>query len=105
MNGPGGQQPQDTIGYQPSPFPEQSQSVLVFVIGLVGMFAFPLAAPFAWVLGNQELSAIDAGRRPADNRQLAKAGQILGILMSAFLILFAVLVFGLILVSLVAAIF
>lgn len=83
-----------------SSYPEQSQAVAVFVLGLLGMFVFPLLAPFAWSMGTRELRAVDAGRRAGDNRQLARIGQILGIVMSLLLILLVVLVFGLVLVSL-----
>ena len=81
-------------------YPEQSQATAVFVLGLLGMFVFPLLAPFAWSMGTGELRAVDAGRRPPHNRQLARIGQVLGILMSLVLILFVVLVFGLVLISL-----
>ncbi len=81
-------------------YPEQSQATMVFVLGLLGMLVLPLLAPFAWSMGTRELKAIEAGRRPPGNRQLARIGQILGITMSLLLALFVVLVFGLILVSL-----
>ena len=81
-------------------YPEQSQAIAVFVLGLLGMFVFPLLAPFAWSMGTRELGAIEDGRRSPDNRQLARIGQVLGIAMSLLLILFVVLVFGLVLMSL-----
>lgn len=81
-------------------YPEQSRATTVFVLGLLGVLVFPLLAPFAWSMGTRELQAIDTGRRAPDNRQLARIGRILGIAMSLLLILFVVLVFGLILVSL-----
>ena len=88
---------------QPTPagrtgsYPEQSQAVAVFVLGLL---VLPLLAPFAWAMGRRELAAIDAGRRPPDNRQLARIGQVLGIVMSSLLILFVVLIVALIAISL-----
>lgn len=82
------------------PYPEQSRATAVFVLGLCGMFVFPLLAPFAWTMGNRELAAIKAGRRAPDNRQLARVGQVLGIIMSVFLVLLVVAVFGLVLISL-----
>jgi hypothetical protein len=69
---------------------------MVFVFGLCGLLVFPLLAPFAWFMGNEEIAAIDAGRRAPENRQLARAGQIMGIIMSALLIIFAVATFLLI---------
>lgn len=94
---------QDQAAQRPGGVPryqEQSQATTVFVLGLLGILVFPLLAPFAWAMGNRELQAIKAGRRAPDNRQLARIGQILGIAMSLLLILFVVLVFGLLLVSL-----
>lgn len=41
--------------------------------------------PVAWVMGNNELEAIDAGRRPPENRGTANAGKILGIISTALL--------------------
>ncbi|MGB5756812.1 MAG: hypothetical protein WBM50_07860 [Acidimicrobiales bacterium] len=96
---PGQQQP-SPVGYSVPSYPEQSRATAVFVLGLMGMLVFPLLAPFAWTMGNRELAAIDAGRRPPDNRQLARIGQILGIAISLLLILLVALLFGLVLVSL-----
>ncbi|MGF1600305.1 MAG: hypothetical protein ACFCVK_25970 [Acidimicrobiales bacterium] len=81
-------------------YPEQSQATAAFVLGLLGMFVFPLLAPFAWAMGTRELRSIEDGRRSPENRQLARIGQILGLLMSLLLVLFVVLVFGLVLYSL-----
>ena len=87
-------------GRDGSHYLEQSQATAAFVLGLLGMVLFPPLAPFAWAMGSRELRAIDAGRRPPDNRRLARIGQILGIVMSSFLILFVVLVVGLVAISL-----
>lgn len=81
-------------------YPEQSRATAAFVLGLLGMLVFPLLAPFAWAMGSQEIAAIDAGRRPPDNRSLARIGQILGIAMSVLLILFVLLIVVLLVVSL-----
>ncbi len=40
--------------------------------------------PFAWVLGNRELAAIDAGKRPPGNRKLTQVGRTLGIVGTIF---------------------
>ncbi len=89
-------------GYEPS------QAVLALVLGIIGVFVFQLVAPFAWVIGNRELRAIDAGHRNPDDRGLAVAGKILGIVgtvLLAFIVLFFVLAFaGLIAVGLFTAV-
>lgn len=100
MSEPSFDQPIPAAGYAAAPYPEESRSQTVFVLGLCGMFVMPLLAPFAWRMGNRELAAIDAGRRTPDNRQLAQIGRLLGIVMSTLLILFVVAVLGLIGVSL-----
>jgi ABC-type Fe3+ transport system permease subunit len=94
------QQRPSGVGYGGPPHPEQSQATTVFVLGLLGLLVFPLLAPFAWTMGTRELAAIDAGRRPPDNRHLARIGQILGIVMSSLLILFVVVIVALVVVSL-----
>jgi hypothetical protein len=47
------------------------------------------------VMGNNELAAIDAGRRPPENRGTANAGRILGIISTVLLavaIIFVILI-------------
>ena len=66
-------------------YPENSQAVLTLVLGILGLMFCGILAPFAWSLGNAELRGIDTGRRPPDNRGLANAGRILGIIGTVFL--------------------
>ena len=60
-----------------SPYPEHSQATTALVLGILGIF-FSILAPFAWYIGNEEVKAIDAGRRPPENRSNAQTGKILG---------------------------
>lgn len=64
----------------PSRYPEPSQATAVLVLGILGIVLCGILAPFAWVMGNRELEAIDAGRRNPQNRGTANAGRILGII-------------------------
>ena len=81
-------------------FPEQaawqeaSQSTTILVLGILGIVCScgPLAI-VAWVMGNNETQAIDAGRRNPANRSTANAGRILGIVGTA---LFAITIVWLI---------
>lgn len=66
-------------------YPEASQATTVLVLGIIGLVACQVLGPFAWVMGNNELAAIDAGRRPPENRGTANAGRILGIITTVFL--------------------
>jgi hypothetical protein len=61
-------------------YPEQSQATTVLVLGILGIVICGILAPFAWNMGTKELAAIDAGRRPPENRGTANAGRILGII-------------------------
>ena len=62
-----------------SPYPEQSQATTILVLGILSIVCCGLLGIAAWVMGNNELKAIDEGRRPPDNRGTANAGRICGI--------------------------
>ena len=49
-------------------YPEQSQATTILVLGILGLILCQVLAPFAWVMGNGELAAIDSGLRPPENR-------------------------------------
>jgi hypothetical protein len=84
---------------------EPSQAVLALVLGIIGLCGFLVLSPFAWVIGDRELRAIDAGRRDPANRGVAIAGKIIGIIGSVLLLLgaIAVAIFVIAAVSLVAS--
>lgn len=75
-------------------YPESSNATTVLVLGIVGLFV-NLVAPVAWWLGNDEIKAIDAGKRAPENRSVANAGRVLGIIGTVFLVIgfFVLLVF------------
>lgn len=64
----------------PNRYPEASQATTVLVLGILGLVICGILGPFAWVMGNRELQAIDSGMRPPENRSTANAGRILGII-------------------------
>lgn len=68
-----------------SSYPEASQATTVLVIGIIGIVLCQFLGPVAWVMGNNELAAIDAGRRAPENRGTANAGKILGIISTVLL--------------------
>jgi len=79
-------------------YPEASKATMILVLGILGLVVSWILAPFAWVMGNRELEAIQEGRRPPDNRSTANAGRILGIIGTVLLglaILMMVFVLGL----------
>lgn len=67
-------------------YPEPSQATTVLVLGIVGLI-FSITAPVAWILGNQEMRAIDEGRRDPANAGTANIGRILGIIGTVLLVL------------------
>ena len=57
--------------------PDRGVMILVFgILGIVCCVAFGIAA---WVMGNGDLSEMDAGRMNASGRGLTMAGKIIGI--------------------------
>ncbi len=61
-------------------------ATLILVLGILGVLCCNLLGPVAWYMGRQELAAIAAGTLPATNEGTAKAGMILGIIGTAFLV-------------------
>lgn len=68
-------------------YPESSQATTILVLGIIGIVLCQILGPIAWVMGNNELAAIDAGRRAPENRGTANAGRILGIIGTVLLAL------------------
>lgn len=73
-------------------YPEASQATTILVLGIIGLVLCQLLGPIAWVMGNNELQAIDAGRRAPENRGTANAGRILGIIGTVLLGLIILLI-------------
>lgn len=76
----------------PARYPEASQATTVLVLGILAVVLCQILGPFAWVMGNNELAAIEAGRRPPENRGTANAGRILGIVGTVLLAVAVVIV-------------
>ncbi len=76
------------------PYPEPSQATTALVLGILGIVICQVLAPFAWSMGQKEMQAIDAGRRPPENRGTANAAKILGIVGT---VLLGIAIIGLIL--------
>ena len=84
-----------------STYPESSNATLVLVLGIVGLF-FNILSPVAWYLGNEEVKAIDGGRRAPENRSVANAGRILGIIGTVLLAIGVVILLALVTIGLIA---
>ena len=72
-------------------YPENSQATTILVLGIIGLICCGPLGIVAWVMGNTELQAIDAGRRDPNNRGTANAGRIIGIVAVGLWVLFTVL--------------
>jgi hypothetical protein len=83
-----------------SDYPEKSQATIALILGILGVLVFGIFGPLAWVMGSKELAAIDAGRRPAENRAVSSAARLLGIA-GTVMVLGAVLLFVLALIGVI----
>jgi hypothetical protein len=63
-----------------------SKATTALVLGILGFLCCQLCAPFAWFIGKNELKAIKEGTSPASGEGTAKAGMILGIIGTIFLV-------------------
>ncbi|MGI9604365.1 MAG: DUF4190 domain-containing protein [Acidimicrobiales bacterium] len=74
-------------------YAEASQASTAMTLGIVSLAGgvlcgvLILLAPVAWIVGQKEISAIDAGRRDPANRGQANAGRIMGIIGTVLVIL------------------
>jgi hypothetical protein len=84
-------------------YQEDSQATTILVLGILSLVVCQILGPIAWVMGNNELAGIDAGRRPPQNRGTAQAGRILGIISTVLLIIGVVFLFVLLFIGLVAS--
>ena len=78
----------------PRYYPNRSEAVTVLVLGILSIvfsgWCMGFLGIIAWVMGNRELREIDAGLRPPDNRGLAVAGRVCGIIGTCLFALFGV---------------
>jgi hypothetical protein len=56
------------------------KAITIVVLGIVGLVCCPLTGPVAWVMGAQEIKAVQRSEAPAANQSLAQIGMVLGIL-------------------------
>lgn len=101
---PGGQPGAYGAPPAPAPFAEKSEAVTALVLGILAFLCCQLTSPFAWIIGQRELDAIEAGRRDPSNQSVAMAGKVLGIIGSVLLLLGAVVLIGAVIISSVGAV-
>lgn len=66
--------------------PDHPQSTLVLVLGIIGVAACQVVAPFAWVIGGRVRREIAASGGRVGGHQTATIGWVLGIVGSCLLI-------------------
>ena len=84
-------------------YQEDSQATTILVLGILALVLCQILGPFAWVMGNKELAAIDAGRRAPENRGTAQAGRILGIISTVLIIVGFAAMFFFVVIALLAS--
>ena len=84
-------------------YPEDSKAKVALGLGILGLVICQILGPIAWVMGNNEVNAIDAGKRNPANRSTAQAGKILGIIGTVFLIIGVAVLFFFLVIGLIAA--
>ena len=102
---PYGNYPPNQYGAQPYGFraPDHPQATLVLILGIVGIVACGLVAPFAWTMGSRVIKEIDASNGQLGGRSQAQAGWICGIVGTGLLALGLLAVVVAIIFVLVAA--
>ena len=62
-----------------APPQDHPQATLVLILGILGLAACQVIAPFAWVIGNRVKREIEASNGTVGGLQMVTIGRILGI--------------------------
>ena len=73
------QQPPAATAQAPVQSVAPHRGVLILVLGILGIVCCFICGIIAWVMGNNDLRKIDAGRMDPSGRGLTQAGKICGI--------------------------
>lgn len=73
--------------YAEASAPRSDKATTILVLGIVSLVCCQLLGPVAWVLGSSELKRIRSGQVSVHDEGTTKAGMILGIISSIFLML------------------
>lgn len=64
---------------------------LILALGIIGLVACGPVGIAAWIMGNNDMKEMEAGRMDPEGKQLTQVGKILGMVATAFLVLMACL--------------
>jgi hypothetical protein len=65
------------------------RGTLILVLGILSLVTCQLLGPFAWVMGNNDLTEMRAGRMDPEGEGLTNAGRVCGIISTILMIVFA----------------
>ena len=74
---------------------------LILALGLIGLLVCGPCAIVAWVLGNQDVAAIDSGRMDPSGRGLTQAGRVIGIVATSLWGLWLLFVIGMVILGII----
>jgi hypothetical protein len=64
---------------------------LILALGIIGLVACGPVGIAAWIMGNNDMKAMESGQMDPEGKQLTQVGKILGMVACAFLVLGACL--------------
>jgi hypothetical protein len=68
-------------------YEEPHRGTLLLVLGILSIVTCPILGPFAWIMGNNDLKAMDEGRMDPEGKSNTNVGKILGIVGSVLLVI------------------
>jgi hypothetical protein len=60
---------------------------LILALGIIGLVTCPPVGVAAWVMGNNDMKAMESGQMDPEGKQLTQVGKILGIVATIFMII------------------
>lgn len=82
-----------TVANPGQPQSASTQAITSLVLGILSLVCCPILAPIAWYIGSQEVKAVREGRSPIAGEGIAKAGMIIGIIGTIWMVLVALWIF------------
>lgn len=68
-------------------YEQEHRGGLILALGIIGLVACGPLGIAAWIMGNNDMKAMDAGVMDPEGRQLTQVGKILGIVATIFTII------------------
>lgn len=64
----------------------EHRGIIVLVLGILSVVSCPFLGPVAWIMGNNDLEKMRAGRMKVDGRDMTQAGRLCGIVATLLLV-------------------